>query len=137
MMPIMAQVRAIASTKSHTFVKSPHAQFRAMTKTTGRQDVRRVLATNVRRLIDHSGHSDPEAARQVGMKPFQLQRITRAEHAVTITTLQKLANGYGVEPYQLLVPNLNPKDPQVLRVLSPEEERLYKALEAARQTPHR
>jgi hypothetical protein len=95
--------------------------------------VKAILAANVQRLIDHHGQSVPDAARHIKMQPFQLKRVIQGAHAVTMDTLQRIADGYGVEPYQLLVLGLDPANPQVLRALSPQEEALYKALEAARQ----
>ena len=60
-------------------------------------------------------------------------RILKAKHKVQIDTLQALATAFGVEPYQLLIPDLDPKNPQILRALSKAEENLYKALEEARK----
>lgn len=94
--------------------------------------MKEVLGENVERLIEARKWGIEEAASRLHMKPFQLRRIKDAEHAVTMTTLMKLAEGFEVEPYQLLVPNLNPKNPQILRVLGPKEEALYRALEEAR-----
>ena len=62
-----------------------------------------------------------------------VSRIKNAKVRVQIDTLAALAQAFDLEPYQLLVPNLNPKNPQVLRVLSPAEENLYRALEEARK----
>lgn len=62
-------------------------------------------------------------------------RILKAEHRVQIDTLQALAAAFELETYQLLIPGLDPKNPQILRALSPEEENLYRALELARKGP--
>lgn len=62
-----------------------------------------------------------------------VSRILKAEVSVQLDTVQAIAAAFDVEPYQLLVPGLNPKNPQVLRALSPEEENLYRALELARR----
>ena len=51
---------------------------------------------------------------------------------MTLRTLDILATAFGLEPYQLLIPGLDPANPQILRILSASEQRLYEALEAAR-----
>lgn len=75
------------------------------------------------------------AAKKAGLPIDQktVGRVLKAEHAVQLDTLSALAAAFGLEPYQLLVPDLNPKNPQILRVLSKAEENLYKALEEARR----
>lgn len=70
-----------------------------------------------------------------GVDQTTVSRILRAEHRVQIDTLEAIAAAYELEPYQLLVPGLDPKNPQILRALSPEEENLYRALELARKGP--
>lgn len=99
-----------------------------------------ILAANLGALMKASSDLRTQAAvsaaaARAGAKIDQktVSRILNAQVAVQIDTLQALAAAFGVEPYQMLVPGLNPRNPQVLRVLSPTEERLYKALEDARR----
>jgi hypothetical protein len=99
--------------------------------TKGRPNVKLIIAANVAALMKHHKQDAPAAAKHLKMQPFQLKRILAGQHHARVDTLQRIADGYNVEPYQLLMLNLNPKNPQVPRVLTPEEERLYRALEAA------
>jgi DNA-binding Xre family transcriptional regulator len=93
--------------------------------------VEKVVAANARALMAHHGHRNPtEAARYAGISQQQMDRILKGQR-VRVDTLENLARGYGLEPYQMLIPGLNPANPQVLRALSQEEVALYKALEAA------
>jgi hypothetical protein len=104
--------------------------------------VEKILAANVRALM--LAHADlntqmkvAEATRRASRGPTIDQttvgRILAAKHKAQLDTVEVLAEVFGVEPYQLLVPGLDAKNPQVLRSLSPAEERLYKALEEARK----
>lgn len=93
----------------------------------------KVVADNMRKLMDHHRHSTPTAAaRYVGISQQQMDRLLTGQR-LRVDTLEKVARGYGLEPYQLLIPGLDPGNPQVLRALSQAELRLYKALEEARQ----
>jgi transcriptional regulator with XRE-family HTH domain len=100
--------------------------------------VEKILAENVRALMDANKATlgtQPKVAKATKGKLDQttIGRVLAAKHRVQIDTLQALAEAFDVEPYQLLIPGLNARNPQVLRSLSPAEERLYKALEDARK----
>jgi len=101
-----------------------------------RPPVQKILAENIQALMDANKMelgSQPKLAKAAKLDQTTVGRVLAAKHKVQIDTLEALAAAFGVEPYQLLVPGLNPKNPQVLRVLSPAEENLYKALEEARK----
>lgn len=91
-----------------------------------------VVADNIARILTYRGMDATAAAKLLGVKPFQVKRLMAADHAMTLRTLDRLAEVFGLEPYQLLIPGLDAGNPQVLRVLSAAEQRLYEALEAAR-----
>lgn len=93
--------------------------------------MKEIVGANVRALVRARDADFDAACKRLGMKETQLKRIVAGKHGITMSTLQRIAEGYDVEPYQLLVPGLDVKNPQVLRVLSQTEERLYKALEDA------
>jgi hypothetical protein len=100
--------------------------------------VEKVVADNLRRLMDHHKHRTPTAAaRYAGISQQQFDRMLKGQK-VRIDTLECVARGYGLEPYQMLIPGLDPGNPQILRILSPAELRLYSALEEARaETGHK
>ena len=100
----------------------------------------KILAQNLAELMSKSplGLTSQEkvaAATRGRVNQTTVGRILREQHKVTMKTLGALADAFDIEPYQLLILNLNPRNPQVLRALSPEEENLYKALEIARKGP--
>jgi transcriptional regulator with XRE-family HTH domain len=100
--------------------------------------VEKILAENVRALMDANKMTlgtQPKVAKATRGKLDQttISRVLAAKHRVQIDTLQALDEAFDVEPYQLLIPGLNAKNPQVLRALSPVEEKLYKVLEEARK----
>lgn len=78
----------------------------------------------------HKHESPTVASKAVGISQQQIDRILKGQK-VRVDTLENLARGYGLEPYQMLVPNLDPGNPQVLRLLGPAEEKVYKAMKDA------
>lgn len=91
-----------------------------------------IVVANLKRLMVHNKHLTPtEAARHVGISQQQMDRILGGQKP-RVDTLEKIARGYDLEPYQLMIPGLDPANPQVLRLLSAAEQRLYEALEDAR-----
>ena len=91
-----------------------------------------IVADNLTRIIKARGLTPQDTAKLLKVKPFQVTRFLAANHSMTLRTLDKLAEAFGYEPYQLLIPGLDPHNPQILRALSASEQRLYEALEAAR-----
>lgn len=84
---------------------------------------RAILGANVRRLIDDAQETRPQIASilkvaQQSMKlthgssslsKSRVGRIVKGSHATDIDALNDLAEVFGVQPWQLLVENLNPK----------------------------
>lgn len=108
----------------------------------GRDTVELILAKNLAALMRanpelHTQQAVAAATKRAGQAIDQktVSRILKAEVSVQIDTVQAIALAFGVEPYQLLIPGLDARNPQVLRALSPEEENLYRALELARRGP--
>ena len=106
-----------------------------MTKRVG-ASVEQILAENLAALMRVDPKFDTQqkvaAATHGAINQTTVGRILRRRHKVTIATLSALARAFDLEPYQLLIYGLDAKNPQVLRSLSPAEERLYRALEEAR-----
>lgn len=62
------------------------------------------VAGNLRRLMAQHGHATPSAAaRHIGISQQQLCRILHGQQP-RIDTIAALANGYGIQPYELLIP---------------------------------
>lgn len=98
-----------------------------------RPPVDKTLGENIRALIGIKAmgiESEPQLAKAAKVDQRTVNRIVKGEVMARVNTLERIADALGVEPYQLLIPGLNAKNPQILKSLSPEEENFYKALEA-------
>lgn len=56
-----------------------------------------------------------------------VQRIIAAEVGASLDNIEAIAGVFDVSTYQLLVPNLNIDNPQVIKGATKDEERLYDA----------
>jgi transcriptional regulator with XRE-family HTH domain len=100
--------------------------------------VEKILAENVRALMDANKMTlgtQPKVAKATKGKLDQttIGRVLAAKHRVQIDTLQALAEAFNLEPYQLLIPDLDAKNPQAMRSLSQTDERIFKVLDEARR----
>lgn len=105
-------------------------------------ELRRALARNVNLRADFlygERPNIPEAIRERShRKPEErlakslVQGIMAATVGTSVDQLEKLAAGLDLLPYQLLLPNLDERNPQVVRGALPGEEKAYgPALKAA------
>lgn len=69
--------------------------------------------------------SNPKLSARADVGVATLSRIITCKTAATLDTVARLADAFGLEPWQLLVPNLNVNNPQMLQVSSPEEVQLW------------
>ncbi len=69
---------------------------------------RNILAKNLRRLIDSEGVSIRAWALKRGLDVRFVDRLTKGEHAITLGKLEEVASAIGCQPWQLLVPGLDP-----------------------------
>ena len=67
-------------------------------------DLRPILATNLRRLRESKGISQEELASRAGLHRTYVGAVERAERNITLATLQRLADALEVDPVSLLVP---------------------------------
>jgi transcriptional regulator with XRE-family HTH domain len=73
-------------------------------------DIKAVIRDNVRRLLglDASDKGIAQLMRKTGFKNGTAQRVLQAETSIGVDLLTELARGLGVEPWQLLVRDLDP-----------------------------
>lgn len=99
----------------------------------------KVLAENVRRLIDYHEASENRIAQIKRFSQTTLNRITHGQGAARLSSVEALAKAFGLDAWQLLVPDLDPRNPPTLdSVLKASEalEALYEARAALdRVTP--
>lgn len=70
----------------------------------------RIFAANLGRLLGHYQETPAEAARRCRISQQQMDRLKKCKQSPTLDSVHKIARGYNLEAYQLLVPNLNPSD---------------------------
>lgn len=72
---------------------------------------RSILAENLRRMIDGEGLSIRALALSRGLDMRLIDRLVNKSNAVTIDTLEVVAEKLGLQAWQLLLPDLDPKQP--------------------------
>lgn len=94
-----------------------------------------VLSDNLKRNMDRKPGklSQAEIGRRGGLPQRTVGRIKNGEVEATLGNLQALAKAFGLQPWQLLVPDLDVSNPPMLRAMSEHERALYDRLHAALQ----
>lgn len=96
---------------------------------------RDVIARNVGALMrlyyDGSSNMPKKLAEDSGVGLYTVQRMVAGKSGCTIDSIEKVALQLGVSVYQLFIPNLNIRNPQVVQGATKEEERLYKQFDDA------
>lgn len=99
------------------------------------KSVQEVLWDNVRNLmIDRYGDEGENLnrlAREAKIGPGTASRIKAKVTATRISTLQKIATRYNLQPWHLLLPALDPGDPPVSFLTKSEADSLKKVKERA------
>lgn len=94
----------------------------------------KILAVNLAQLMAHSPDLKSEAKIAAAAKVAKISQrtVNRARNGaqVRLESLAGLAEAFGLAPWQLLVPGLDPANPPIL-ALSQEEKALYKRLQDA------
>lgn len=75
----------------------------------GKPSARDTLAQNIKRLI--GDQSTRAWALGKGLDVKQVERLAKGSHAVTLDSLERVANACDLSAWQLLVPNLDPGRP--------------------------
>jgi hypothetical protein len=80
------------------------------------QDLRAILAANLKRLIEHETTPGERPSIRAWALRRELDvrlidRLTKGEHAVTLDNLDRIAAACGLKPWQLLLEDLDPSSP--------------------------
>lgn len=80
-----------------------------------------------------SGHGPTTQGGIPGVAQSMVGRILNKDENenVRIDTLAKIAKAYGLEPWMMLVPGMDPKNPPALQPVSKIEKELHERLQAA------
>jgi transcriptional regulator with XRE-family HTH domain len=89
-----------------------------------------IVAENVAALMQASRNcgTDAKLASRSGIGRGTVQRVRRAEVSVSVGNLAAIAAAYDLQPWQLLLENLDPTNPPALKVASETERRLWAKL---------
>lgn len=97
--------------------------------------MREVVAQNVRALIAHhykdADNKPKRLAEDARISLSSAQRVLSAEVGASIDTLEAIANVFEISVYQLVLPNLDVDNPQVVSGASSAERSLYAAFRRA------
>jgi hypothetical protein len=98
-------------------------------------DLKRVLWDNLVALMckHWGGENLTRLAREAECGPGTASRIKAQETSVGIDVLTKLAGPFDLQPWQLLVPGLDPEHPPTLKPVTDEERQLFERLLADTQ----
>lgn len=91
---------------------------------------REILATNLRALMLKHGHSEGDLFKKSKVAQSTINRTLKCQTAITTDKLEAIASVYNLWPWQLLIPNLDTNNPQMLKVLSKEEQLFYEKMKA-------
>lgn len=68
---------------------------------------RKILADNIQAMISKEGVSLNSWSKSKQLQQRQIDRLVKSEHAVSLDTLDEIANALGLMPWQLLVADLD------------------------------
>lgn len=81
-----------------------------------KQDIRKIISANVKALLRHEQRADagwepgPSALMRKNFANGTAQRILAGETSYGVEMVDRIAEAFGVEPWQLLVPDLDVAD---------------------------
>jgi transcriptional regulator with XRE-family HTH domain len=94
---------------------------------------RQVLANNLKALM--ASHRNLDNFKKIvaagGPSNGTLDRIRRMDASATVDTLDSLAKVFGIDPWQLMVPGLDPTNPPLLSHIAEAQIRLFEQFKQA------
>ena len=94
--------------------------------------LRRVVAANVSLMIQVEFRASPNKPKALamlaGVSRSTIERIMAGGVGADLETLEKVAAGLNLIPYQLFIPNLDVKSPQVAKGAMPGEHKAYRGV---------
>lgn len=98
-----------------------------------RSSPQKVLSTNLKALMRAQQTNPKKVAARIASSKSTVERVTAGDVACRLDTLAELADIFDLEPWQLLIPGLDPKNPPILRQEDDKLRALYRSLELAMQ----
>ena len=96
-----------------------------------------VLSTNLKSLMQASEDLRTQAAigKRCGIDQRTVGRILNEEHSPQLKQIEAIASAFGLLPWQLLIPGLDPKNPPVCELTKVEKELYDKLRRLVTQLP--
>ena len=95
--------------------------------------IREILASNLKALMLVNKHSQGDLFKLSKVAQSTIGRVLNMQVDATVGTIESVANVYRLQSWQLLVPNLEPSNPPVLREISDKEREFYEKIKMAAQ----
>lgn len=73
-----------------------------------------------------SGNKPKALAKDAGVSLSTVQRILASETGATLDNIESIAGAFQLSAYQVLVPMLDTKNPQLIKGATVDEQRLYR-----------
>lgn len=93
---------------------------------------REILADNLARLMEHHMRDEVNRPRKLstitGLSLSSVQRVLSAKTGPSIDTIEAVASAFGLAPYQILIPGLNPAAPDEIESAHTRERKLFAQL---------
>lgn len=81
---------------------------------------RKILGDNIKAMVDKDSLSVRAWALRHKLEQKKVDRLVKAQTGVSLDTLDEIASAVGLEPWQLLVANLDPAHPPRIAVTETE-----------------
>jgi transcriptional regulator with XRE-family HTH domain len=96
-----------------------------------------ILSTNLKALMQASEDLRSQAAlgKRCGIDQRTVGRILNEEHSPQLKQIEAIAQAFGLFSWQLLVPDLDPKNPPVCELTTVEKELYDKLRRLVKQLP--
>lgn len=92
--------------------------------------MRTIVAENLKRLmVKHYAaieNKHKKLAKDAGVSLSTVQRIVKCETGASLDNIEALAGAFDLSAYQLLIPELDTSNPQVVQGASESEKRAYR-----------
>ncbi len=88
------------------------------------QTAQEIVAANLTRLLTQRGLSQNQLAVKCGLNQTTVGHVRRAEVAAQVDSLERIATVFGLQPWQMLVPDLDLKRPPQISDLTDKERRI-------------
>ncbi len=94
-----------------------------------------LFRSNLEKLMaaDPALKSQPKVSERSKVAQTSVGRILRGEQSPTLDMVHKLAHAFDLEPWQMLVPGLDPSNPPITKQVDDEQKKLWERFRTAAQ----